>query len=256
MAVDLLQSIGLTQYEAEAYYTLLREGPLTGYELGKRSKVPLPRAYDVLARLCNRGLTLVQPGEPPHYLAVVIDEVLQSTRMEMEATLSQLSHLLRRLPRHEENVGFWVIHGEVNVRRRCQTMIQDAHQQVMFFGPSLRSDLHDVIEGARERGLRITTPTVVTEWDQWDMILLLVDDGEALLAAGATVDGQEALVSRNPALLEIVRWYFQATEKRAFMTEAPAMASAASGGASDWLAWEEAKQRRLRRSASANGDAA
>src|SRR5205085_4852065 len=40
-AVDLLQRIGLNKYEAEAYYALLVAGPLTGYELGKRSTVPL-----------------------------------------------------------------------------------------------------------------------------------------------------------------------------------------------------------------------
>jgi hypothetical protein len=40
-AIELLQQIGLNKYEAEAYYTLLSEGPLTGYELGKRSLSPV-----------------------------------------------------------------------------------------------------------------------------------------------------------------------------------------------------------------------
>ena len=42
MAVDLLQRVGLNKYEAEAYLALLADGPLTGYELGKRSAAHLP----------------------------------------------------------------------------------------------------------------------------------------------------------------------------------------------------------------------
>ncbi|HEX4716550.1 MAG TPA: helix-turn-helix domain-containing protein, partial [Ktedonobacteraceae bacterium] len=70
MSIDLLQEIGLNKYEAEAYYTLLTQGPLTGYELGKRSQVPLSRSYDVLERLSQKGLALAQPGDPARYMAL------------------------------------------------------------------------------------------------------------------------------------------------------------------------------------------
>src|SRR6476469_4922374 len=69
MSVELLQRLGLNKYEAEAYVALLAEGPLTGYELGKRSNVPLSKSYETLERLARRGLALVQPGDPPRYLA-------------------------------------------------------------------------------------------------------------------------------------------------------------------------------------------
>ena len=67
MAVELLQRVGLNKYEAEAYFALLADGPLTGYELGKRSSVPLSKSYETLERLTRRGLALVQPGDPPRY---------------------------------------------------------------------------------------------------------------------------------------------------------------------------------------------
>ena len=66
--VDLLQRVGLNKYEAEAYAALLRYGPLTGSELGKRSEVPLSRSYEILERLTTKGLALVQPGDPPRYV--------------------------------------------------------------------------------------------------------------------------------------------------------------------------------------------
>ena len=62
MAVELLQRVGLSKYEAEAYYVLLLQGPLTGYELGKRSVCRSRRATrcwnawpGVASRSCNRA---------------------------------------------------------------------------------------------------------------------------------------------------------------------------------------------------------
>ena len=61
MAVDLLQRVGLNKYEAEAYLALLTDGPLTGYEFGKRSSVPLSKSYETLEQAYHPG-TGAGPG--------------------------------------------------------------------------------------------------------------------------------------------------------------------------------------------------
>ena len=94
MTLELLQEIGLNKYEAEAYYTLLTQGPLTGYELGKRSQVPLSRSYDVLERLSQKGLALAQPGEPARYRALEPALFLGQVRAGMEQTLQTLASSL------------------------------------------------------------------------------------------------------------------------------------------------------------------
>ena len=85
-AVEQLQQVGLNKYEAEAYYTLLAEGPLTGYELGKRSQVPLSRSYEILERLTQKGLALVQPGDPPRYSAEDPGRFLEPVRAARETS--------------------------------------------------------------------------------------------------------------------------------------------------------------------------
>src|SRR5258708_38655453 len=97
MSIDLLQEIGLNKYEAEAYFTLLTQGPLTGYELGKRSQVPLSRSYDVLERLSQKGLALIQPGEPARYLALEPSLLLGQVRSTMEQNLRELASSLATL---------------------------------------------------------------------------------------------------------------------------------------------------------------
>src|SRR5688572_23658987 len=97
MVSELLQAVGLNKYEAEAYAAMLRHGPLTGYELGKRSEVPLSRSYEVLERLVGKGLALVQPGDPPRYAAEAPEQLLARLRSDSSARLDALAQALAEL---------------------------------------------------------------------------------------------------------------------------------------------------------------
>jgi len=109
--IDLLQQIGLNKYEAEAYYVLLTRGPLTGYEVGKYSQVPGSRSYEILERLLEKGLALVQPGDPPRYSAQEPRAVFDRFRASMETTLNTLAMALASLA-HVDRMGeFWVVSG-------------------------------------------------------------------------------------------------------------------------------------------------
>src|SRR6185437_3443616 len=135
-ARDLLQQLGLNKYEADGYYTLLSEGPLTGYELGKRSSVPLSRSYDVLERLHARGLALRQPGDPPKYAAQDYRRFLADMRAASEQTFDSLAEALQTiagpLPEHE----FWVLRGRSAILAWLSNAIADARQSVDLVIPA------------------------------------------------------------------------------------------------------------------------
>ena len=59
---------------------------MTGYELGKHSAVPLSRSYEVLERLNQKGLALVQPGNVPRYAAARLIVFSSSSRWQLEQT--------------------------------------------------------------------------------------------------------------------------------------------------------------------------
>src|SRR5215469_13998757 len=130
MSIELLQELGLNKYEAEAYYTLLTQGPLTGYELGKRSQVPLSRSYDVLERLSQKGLALAQPGEPVRYQALEPALFLGQVRATMEQTLNTLAETLS-LPQPPATSGeFWVVRGHRHVLARAQALCAQATRTI------------------------------------------------------------------------------------------------------------------------------
>src|SRR5215472_675417 len=157
--VELLQQVGLNKYEAEAYYTLLAEGPLTGYELGKRSQVPLSRSYEILERLVKRGLALMQPGDPPHYVAEEARRFLERFQENMSETLDALGGALTGLPRQDVAGEFWVLRSRQPILDRARALIESAQQEIAVrLPPEFASDLADALARAGARGCQVYQP--------------------------------------------------------------------------------------------------
>lgn len=237
MSITLLQKIGLNKYEAEAYSTLLTCGPLTGYELGKRSQVPASRCYDVLERLCQRGLALVQPGEPARYQALEPALLLKQVRTSTEETLTLLASSLAHA--YQLDGEFWVLRGRQSVLARAQALCAAAKETLHLALPvDARDDLAVNLAQASRRGLHLSlltepSPAVST-------IALLADERQGLLGT-LTPDGQ-AILSQNPAFLALLSAFF----RQPYTAVPPDELRPASCNESDWLDWEKDKQQRLR----------
>lgn len=239
--IESLQQVGLTQYEAEGYYTLLQEGPLTGYQLGKRSRVPLPRSYDVLERLCQRGLALVQPGDPPRYLAEDPARFLEQLQRSMTSRLEELASTLMAVPASQVSEEFWVIRGRERIRDRAAAMIGEAERSLGLHLPaSMSGDLSSLVSEARARGCHVLWAAQTARLAA-DAVLVLVEDREVLAGTVAS-DRAQAVVTGN--------WALVAMAQSCFLDELPrqrlARATETSAPANDWLTWEEQKQKRLR----------
>jgi sugar-specific transcriptional regulator TrmB len=52
-----LFKLGLTNFEARAYLSLLKQGNVTGYELSKDSGIPSSKIYSVLNHLVRKTLS-------------------------------------------------------------------------------------------------------------------------------------------------------------------------------------------------------
>jgi len=81
---NTLKNIGFTEYEIEAYLTLLSHGSLSPSRLSSASKIPRPRVYDVLKGLASRGILLEKPGKPTTYSPVDIKKVISILESEVK----------------------------------------------------------------------------------------------------------------------------------------------------------------------------
>jgi HTH-type transcriptional regulator, sugar sensing transcriptional regulator len=250
MAVDLLQRIGLNKYEAEAYLALLTDGPLTGYELGKRSSVPLSKSYETLERLVRRGLALVQPGDPPRYLAEQPERFLAQTRSDQETVLTALASALAEQQRADPADQFWVVRGRANVLNRARALIERASEIVALGQWPAIAELSEALGQARARGCRVTVQAwghPVSEAASDEFVALLVDGGEALVGTLAPATQCQAVVSGNPGLVMALQLALIGREAERDL----APAAAEDRRESTWIDWEARKQDRLRRLAQA-----
>src|SRR5919108_4294775 len=166
MAIELLQQVGLNKYESEAYYTLIVEGPLTGYELGKRSNVPLSRSYGILNRLMQKGLAVIQPGGPPRYAAEGPEHWLDRVRQAHAATLTALTAALAELRRPSAADEFWVRRSRQNILAKAQAMVAQAERTVdLRFPATVAGELMPALDRARLRGCRVLALSAVAAAD-------------------------------------------------------------------------------------------
>jgi sugar-specific transcriptional regulator TrmB len=99
-----LRDLGLSEYEARAYRSLLDSGPTTAKELSRSSDVPMGRIYDVLNSLDSDGLVRTQTASrPKKYVAVepepALDRLLADRKRELTERAEQYESIVAELNR-------------------------------------------------------------------------------------------------------------------------------------------------------------
>ncbi len=244
--IELLQQVGLNKYEAEAYYTLLAEGALTGYELGKRSQVPLSRSYEILERLTQKGLALVQPGDPPRYTAERPERFLGQVRATMTTTLDALTSSLMALAHTDTSGEFWVVRSRQHILARVRAMLAEGQQSIdLSIAGDVTEALSALLTSAQARDLTVRLVHTDQDTAGQETILLLVDGRKALAGMLTPQERCQAIVSSNRALLLALNAYF--THQSLIKVSSLAVTSPTITAADqlDWVAWEDRKQQRL-----------
>ena len=66
-AIELLQELGLKQYEAKSFVALSRLPSGTAKEMSEVSEVPRTRIYDAIRVLESKGLVEIQHSNPQRF---------------------------------------------------------------------------------------------------------------------------------------------------------------------------------------------
>lgn len=229
-AVELLQELGLKEYEAKSFVALTRLPRGTAKEISEHSAVPRTRVYDAIRVLESKGLVETQHSSPQQFRAVDIDEAVATLRSEYEERIEVLEKTLQGLDsvvddRAESTHAVWALSGSSAITSRTQQLIDDATREIVvvlghegLFTEQLADSLaaahqRDVTvavgtstEGLRER-VQEALPAVEVfvsglEWlghstlpdDDTEIGRLLLVDGETILVSTFTEaagDGRE-----------------------------------------------------------------
>ncbi len=155
--IEKLMALGFSEYEAKAYIALLRENPVTGYQLSKLSGVPRSMIYEVVGKLIARGaaMTLRQEGVV-RYAPVPPEEFLDQLHREHEALITALQQDLFALTAAPDLEYVWNIEGRENILAKAEEMVRQAGREIyLSLMPATFPQLRPALLEAIRRGVRV-----------------------------------------------------------------------------------------------------
>src|SRR3989442_775617 len=94
-----LAPFGFTATESQAYATLLRLGPSTGYAVAHAARLARANTYGALEGLVARGAAARLPGRPARYRAADPPALLAQLAAQQGAALERLGRALKDVTR-------------------------------------------------------------------------------------------------------------------------------------------------------------
>src|SRR6056297_2936151 len=137
-AIELLQDLGLLEYEAKAFVALTRLPQGTAKDVSEISEVPRTRVYEAVRVLESKGLVEIQHSNPQQYRAVPIDEAADTLRREFEKRTDSLRETLGEIDaaasEAETDVTHevWALSGTDAIASRTQGLVDEAEEELVF----------------------------------------------------------------------------------------------------------------------------
>jgi len=153
---SIMTGLGFTAYEARAYTALVRESPLTGYELSKKSGIPGSKVYECIERL-NRKRLITQVGDnPSRYVAVPPEELVNRLSRDFDTSVKNLADLLKKDSGAETVDYIFNMYGYDDVIGKAVEMISRAeHSLDLSLWGQETSILGNEIDNAVRRGVNV-----------------------------------------------------------------------------------------------------
>src|SRR2546421_8660396 len=213
-AVVDLTPFGFTPTESQVYGALLRLGPSTGYAVAHATRVARANTYGALEGLAGRSAAIRLPGRPARYRAVDPRALIAQLAAEQGQALDPLSQALRDSSEPVEPESRAAAGARAAANLIMQLVARAAHRVEGVLAAELLRPSLPGWRRARERAtvhLRVAgdvpdeAGTLVAGSAPSDTpTILLIDDGQAVVASGAG-EGVAAIWSSHPAIVAPVR---------------------------------------------------
>lgn len=168
-AIELLQQLGLQEYEAKSFVALARLPQGTAKEVSEISDVPRTRVYDAVRVLESKGLVELQHSSPQQFRSVSVDEAVRTLKEEYDSRIESLRETLGGLEqasfRQESDVTHevWSLSSTTGITSRTGQLIDEATEEVVLVighGSVFTDQLAETLHAAQQRGATVVVGTV------------------------------------------------------------------------------------------------
>ncbi|WP_135820671.1 TrmB family transcriptional regulator [Halostella litorea] len=162
-AVESLERLGLTGYEAKVFIALQKLGDGTARDVDRIADVPRSQVYSAAENLEDRGLVEVQQSNPIRYRPVSIEAARSTLRDRFEREQDRAFEYVEDVREQhsdgdEEQEDIWTVRGQDRVTDRIVELVADADDHVLFGAPHvdlLPPRIADALRQAADDGLRV-----------------------------------------------------------------------------------------------------
>lgn len=136
-AIESLERLGLTSYEAKVFIALQKLGGGTARDVHRINDVPRSQVYSVADGLADRGLVEVQQSNPIQYRPVEIDEARATLRSRFEREQQQAFEYVEHVQRQhddgqEKKEAIWTLRGRERIDGRVREILGGAESRIVF----------------------------------------------------------------------------------------------------------------------------
>lgn len=136
-AVEVLQQLGLKEYEARCFVGLSQLSTGTAKQLSEMTDVPRTRVYDAVRVLEAQGLVEIQHSSPQQFRAVPLPEATETLRDQYQTRVDRLHDALEDVEITAEGDGssiqeVWSMTGSTAIENRTDRLLADADSEIVF----------------------------------------------------------------------------------------------------------------------------
>jgi len=167
-AIDALEALGLSAYEAKVFVGLQKLRAGTAREVADVTDVPRSQVYGAVDALADYGLVDVQQGTPARFRPVDIDEARERLVDRLETRADRAFDYIDEVSGQHEGAGaqteaIWTVSGSDNVSARAGSLVDDASDTVVYGtgDPAhLAGPMAEALSAAAARGVDVLVASV------------------------------------------------------------------------------------------------
>ena len=214
-AIEALENLGLSNYEAKVFAALQRLGVATARDVHRTTDVPRSQVYGAAESLQDRGLVEVQQSKPIQYRPVSLEAARSHLRGEFERTQERAFDYLETARRQggdadEQREDIWTVRGRTGIDDRVAQLVEEAEDSVFL---AVGRDADDLPDDVAAR---------LVERAEAGVAVTVVGDGTAERFADTDVEvprfpddhphegapvGKVLVVDRETVLLSVRDWH-------------------------------------------------
>jgi len=196
-AVEVLQQLGLKEYEARCFVGLSRLHTGTAKQLSEMTEVPRTRVYDAIRVLEAQGLVEIQHSSPQQFRAVPLDEATETLRDQYEDRVERLHDTLDTVEVVEQDEEtpvqqVWAMSGRDAIENRADQLVEKASEEIVLVlgDESLLTD--DLVASLNEVGDEVDLLIGALTESLQDQIQTAVPDATTFISGLEWLHGENA----------------------------------------------------------------